>query len=256
MNLTPEVLVAIVTSAVALLGVLINSIVLSRSNLRTTEKEHQLQEKRHARERLENSQQIFSRYRDPLLRAADSLQSRLYNILKKNFLVVYLNKPENHDYALHSTLYAIAEYLAWVEILRRDVQFLDLGEIELTRNLETRLREISEIFLDDKTDTIFKLFRVEQRAIGELMIIRRGSPEQSDCMGYVDFTRNLQDPKFMNWFASLSADVVALAAQPGRIARVHNLQKALVLLMDELDPDCVRIPKNARQAYVIKEEKS
>jgi hypothetical protein len=249
MNTSPELLAAMITSAVALLGVVINSFILSRSTLRTTEKEHQLQEKRLARERQEHSAAVISRYRDPLLRAADSLQSRLYNIMNQNFLSRYLSDPQTHDYALNSTLYAVAEYLAWVEILRRDVQFLDLGEVDLTRGLENRLRDISEIFLNNNYDPLFKLFRVEQRAIGELMIIHREGSIQSECIGYVEFTRGLQDPKFMDWFNRLAEDVKALAENPGRIERIRRLQNALVKLMDELDPDCVRIPKNARQEF-------
>ena len=249
MNTSPELLAAMITSAVALLGVIVNSIVLSRTTLRTAEKEHQLQEKRLIRERQENSAAVISRYRDPLLRAADSLQSRLYNIMDKGFLSRYLADPPTHDYALNSTLYAFAEYLAWVEILRRDVQFLDLGEIESTRGLENRLRDISEIFLDNSPDPLFKLFRVEQRAIGELMIVRSDVAKHSDCRGYVEFTRSLQDPQFSVWFARLSGDVAALAEAPGRIERIHRLQNALVRLMDQLDPECVRIPKNARQEF-------
>ena len=249
MNTTPEVWAAIITSAVALIGVMVNSIVLYRSTIRAAEKQHQLETARLERERQAKSAEVISSYREPLLRAADSLQSRLYNILKKNFLGAYLNKTGYQSYAINSTLYAFAEYLGWVEILRRNLRFLDLGAEEKTQELEVKLRKISEDLLTDSFSPYFKLFRVEQNAIGEIMIVQREKAAHEECMGYVEFTRRLSDPLFAQWFERLRSDVIAQAADPANNERLIELQKALVALMDELDPKFLRIPKNVRLPF-------
>lgn len=249
MNTTPEVWAAIITSEVALIAVMVNSIVLYRSSIRAAEKQYQLETQRQDRERREKSAEVVSSYREPLLRAADSLQSRLYNILKKNFLSTYLDKSGYQTYAINSTLYAFAEYLDWVEILRRNLRFLDLGEEEKTQELEVKLRKISEDLLTDKFSPYFKLFRVEQNAIGEIMIVQREKAAHEECMGYVEFTRRLSDPLFAQWVERLRSDVIAQAADPANNERLIELQKALVALMDELDPKFIRIPKDVRQPY-------
>ena len=249
MNTTPEVWAAIITSAVALIGVMVNSIVLYRSTIRAAEKQHQLETQRQERDRQQESAKVISSYREPLLRAADSLQSRLYNILEKNFLATYLGQSGYQTYAINSTLYAFAEYLGWVEILRRNLRFLDLGEEEKTRELEVKLRRISEVLLSVKYSPYFKLFRVEQTAVGEIMIVHREKATHEECIGYVEFTRRLSDPQFAQWFKRLRSDVIAQAADPVNNERMVELQKALVALMDELDPKYLRIPKDVRQPY-------
>ena len=77
-----------------------------------------------------SAERILQQYRDPLLDAAHTLQGRLFNIMAQNFLGMYLNHPdpEERRYARDYTVYAIAEYLCWVEILRRELRFHDLGD--------------------------------------------------------------------------------------------------------------------------------
>ena len=87
---------------------------------------------------------LMSKYRDPLLRSAIDLQSRLYNIHQHDFLKrFYQRSPSAKNYAIHNTLYVVAEYFGWVEILRREIQFLDLGELEMNRRLVELLANIS-----------------------------------------------------------------------------------------------------------------
>jgi hypothetical protein len=116
----------------------------------------------------------MSRYREPLLRAAFDLQSRIYNIVKQNFLIRYLQRgnPVEQDYACRNTMFVLAEYLGWIEILRRGVQFLDLGDVERNRSLVDRVEAITTVLLADRPypDATFQVFRGQQRAIGELMM--------------------------------------------------------------------------------------
>jgi hypothetical protein len=51
-----------------------------------------LERQRQQASKEEQLEQVMSRYREPLLRAAFDLQSRLYNIVKQHFLGSYLNR--------------------------------------------------------------------------------------------------------------------------------------------------------------------
>jgi hypothetical protein len=92
----------------------------------------------------EDAAALMARYRDPLLRAAFDLQSRLYNILEQDFLRAYYRHRDAHvrEYACENTLYVLAEYLGWVEIVRREVSFLDLGDEHRSRELNEQLDRV------------------------------------------------------------------------------------------------------------------
>ena len=108
----------------------------------------------------------MSKYRNPLLRSAIDLQSRLYNIHQQNFLeYLYERSPDAQSYRIYNTLYVVAEYLSWVEILRREIQFLDLGDLELNRCLSELLVNINKAFgARSKLGGTFQLFNGEQRS--------------------------------------------------------------------------------------------
>jgi predicted ATPase len=86
-------------------------------------------------------EQVMSRYHEPLLRAAFHLQRRVYNIVEQAFLLRYLQRgsPAEQEYACRNTMFVLAEYLGWVEMLRRGVQFLDLGDVQRNQQLSERL---------------------------------------------------------------------------------------------------------------------
>ena len=73
-------------------------------------------------------------------------QRRLYNILHgqvldrapgndAGYLTAFLGRgtPAEAEYARRSTVFVLAEYLAWAEVLRRDVQFLNMGGSRVNR---------------------------------------------------------------------------------------------------------------------------
>lgn len=47
-------------------------------------------------------------------------------------------------------MFVVAEYLGWVEILRRGVQFLDLGDVRRNQLLVERLEAIGTILSTDR----------------------------------------------------------------------------------------------------------
>jgi hypothetical protein len=168
--MTGEFVVALISAAVALLSVAL-SVWSARSTARLQD---ELEQRRQQASKEELVEQVMSRYREPLLRAAFDLQSRIYNIVRQRFLARYLQQGGQDDqrYACHNTMFVFAEYLGWVEILRRGVQFLDLGDVRRNRLLVERLEAIGTILSTDRDfqDAVPCIFRGEQRAIGELMM--------------------------------------------------------------------------------------
>lgn len=198
-----------------------------------------MQERAELRSRAEDAERIVHRYRDPLIRAAFDLQSRLYNIAMNDFLGKYLVRgaPAEQEYARESSLYVIAEYFGWVEILRREVQFLDLRDVGRNRELSERLDRISRAFLAERPDTTLRAFRGEQRALGEVMTHALPSGVR-ECIGYAAFVARRQDADFTRWFGPLAASVDRLAGAPTHgHPRLVEVQHALIDLIDFLDPD-------------------
>ena len=82
------------------------------------------------------------KYQGPLIHAVYNLQSRLFNIVERNFAGAYLTSRDAYerDYVVNNTAFVIMQYFAWTEIIRREVQFLDLTDSEKTRDL-SKLQE-------------------------------------------------------------------------------------------------------------------
>lgn len=242
----PEVITAIIAAIVAV----ISAVISIYGQTRIAQLADRLAKQREAESREAQTATLMSRYRDPLLRSAIDLQSRLYNIHQNRFLErFYRESPSAQSYALYNTLYVVAEYLGWVEILRREIQFLDLGDLELNRRLSELLASINQAFGRYKLGGNFRLFNGEQRAIGEIMTIPRSSSEVIgyDCIGYATFVKKMSDPEFASWFARLRDDIDMIANAPKvdfeRLVLIHG---RLIDLIDFLDPHQVRVPPKHR----------
>jgi hypothetical protein len=98
-------------------------------------------------------------------------------------------------------------------------------------------------------DPTFRVFRGEQRAIGEVMAVPvPDRPGSHECLGYASFVARQDDPAFSRWFAKLRADLAVLADDlEGRGERVAALQSALMDLIDFLDPGMLHFPQHFRQ---------
>ncbi len=239
----PEVITATIAAIIAIISAVI-SIYGQTRIARLTDR---LTKQREAESREAQTAALMSKYRNPLLRSAIDLQSRLYNIHQQKFLeYLYERPPSAQSYRIYNTLYVVAEYLGWVEILRREVQFLDLGDLELNRRLSELLVNINKAFGARSTvGATFQLFNGEQRAIGEIMTVPRSSSEMIgyDCIGHATFVKKMSDPEFSGWFTKLKDDIDIMAnaskMDAGRLVLIHS---KLIDLIDFLDPHCVRVP--------------
>lgn len=82
--------------------------------------------------------------------AASDLQARICNIVKDSFFGRHMASadPEEQQYARVSTLYRVGDHFGWTEILRRGLQYLDLGDDRKTRELAGHLALVSLTFSD------------------------------------------------------------------------------------------------------------
>ncbi|MFI7276081.1 hypothetical protein [Streptomyces sp. NPDC049879] len=240
-----ELVLAGVSGLVALAGVLLSARTARRQSVLTA----RMEDERARRARSEERSDLMALHRDPLLWAAFELQSRLYNMVVQEF-GPYTDRTR--EYALRSTLFVFAQYFCCVEMLRRRIQFLDLGDRADNRRIMQLISRIDGLVgaydVEDARQLV--VFRHEQRGIGEVMVVEDGGDGGGQrCMGYAEFSSRLGDPEFARWMRPL-ADYWALWAD-GTAARdkLVALQHHLMDLIDFLDPGIDRFP-DARRSRV------
>jgi hypothetical protein len=153
-------------------------------------------------------QSVYRRYRDPILLAAAELRARVDEICRQ-FPTTYLRSsvlaqnppqleanaaddPYFQRYRLVSTVFRLCALLGWLELYRQELTFLDTGQQDINQRLERALEEIRGDLADGQLNTASDwntwrdrlIFREEQRAIGETMIV--GEAPRS-VMGYAAF---------------------------------------------------------------------
>jgi hypothetical protein len=248
MSLTPEMIVAVISAILSLASGALSARASRRAKLFELDVERR---KRHE-DAADTAERILRLYRDPLIDGANALQGRMYNIMAQDYLDRYLDHPDPDErrYAIDYTVYVIAEYLCWAEIIRRELRFLDLGDVKRNRDLLQRLTNIQYAFQRTGDNAQFRVFRGRQRAIAELMMVPSNNPEgpRTESIGYATFCHRLDtDPTFAEWFDRLRADVSVVASAPAADnARLTEIQHHLIDLIDFLDPQAVRLPMQFR----------
>ena len=211
------------------------------------------------RDRQAAAADLALRYQEPLLHAAFNLQTRLYNIASPShqFLKRFLanGTPTEAEYARCNTVYLLGQYLCWGEILRREGQFVDPVDRRRDAEVTACMERVREVLSDSLTltDPVLRVFRGEQRAIGEVLLTKTDNPSDRagprwDCLGYAAFVTALNDKETARWFATMLADMDTLAAGlEEHRARLVALQHALLNLINLLDPNGDRVSAQLRQ---------
>jgi DNA-binding CsgD family transcriptional regulator len=257
-----ELTISVVSAVVALASAIIAALLGARAGRQQLELRAEIEKQGEMRRRQEQREDLMSRIRDPLLQAAFDLQMRIFNIVDQGFLTAYLlhGSDEERVYAMRSTVFVFAQYLGWIEIVRSSVRFLDLGDRKDNRELVNCFSKATGILSSDSfpdrssnssPDALFRVFRADQRAIGEIMIDTPPSGELA-CIGYAEFSSRMDsDASFARWLTSLSASAEELSkaddpAHPRLVAMQHNL----IDLIQLLDPDDHRFPDRHRTRLV------
>ncbi|KQX64468.1 hypothetical protein [Angustibacter sp. Root456] len=224
-------------TAVAALGVAAVNVVASlyqasrqRTNAAELERlRQQLEQNRFDRERAVRATEVLDRYRGPLLDAAWDLGHRV-DILRNYRPSTGVGAGSLPDDVIRSTSFRLAQYLAWHEVLRRKVQFLQYSATSETRSTFDCLETVRRVLTSDEVDPRFHVSREEQRAIGECMITADGE----GCIGYDEFTRVFDD-RFAHWLRPFAQALASPEASSDR--RLGMLQTALAALADRLDQE-------------------
>jgi hypothetical protein len=220
----PPVIAALVAATASLVVAIVNAVTGQRRETRIKKLEQEFE-----------AEKVLNRYRGPLVSAAADLQERLDNIINpdRQFLAAYGRKrsPRRED-AVRSTLYRVAQYFCWTEILRRDIQFLNFRRPEQRRAVTELFKDVGDTFGDDRYGTVFMVWFEEQRAIGERMIERDG--ETSTCVGYATFVENY-DRVYARWLRRFEEGLTHETASTSK--RLVLLREKLRSLVEQLDPD-------------------
>jgi len=229
--------VALVSIAIAILSALFSYWGQHRIALLAARLKHE----ESAAERKEHRDRLLAKYRDPLLDAAYDLQSRVYNILEQGFFEKFVigKTGRDHDYGINHTTFLIAQYFGWVELIRKELRFLDFGDDDRTRRLATIQNDIREAWATQRDyGCACRLFAGVQRAIGERML--QATPQGWDCLGYADFLDCLGGNS-VSAFIELRDVVSELehCLDKARI-RLKRVQHLLMDLIDFHDPKFTR----------------
>lgn len=197
-----------------------------------------------------------ARYYEPLLRAAYDLQSRIYNILKMDFLKVFVTNAADEDeksYAVHNTVFLFAQYFAWTEIARRQVRFIDLGRDAKSRELAHLQDELTGALGRDaigdgaSKKPLLRIFAGEQRELGERMII--DGQHGPMCESYASFVTRQRKGESHELEARLERHIRACQESKGfkeARERLELVQGLLIMLLYLLDPKHLRFPVERR----------
>jgi hypothetical protein len=239
---TSALQVALISGAFALLATLLSI----RSQFQTKRVSDHVDALKLAESRRFEKEKTVAQFREPLARAAYDLQSRIYNILRQGLITGYYANGDERErvYVVENTVFLIAQYFAWTEIIRQHIQYLDLGEDQITRRMAHLQDDIHSLFLTDQWPRLFRVFAGEQRAIGEKLI--RQASHGPECIGYGTFLE-ADFAKVTGLINYLRNDVRELhrdisAATPRLIA----VQNALIDLLAFLDPEFLRFPRSRR----------
>ena len=171
-------------------------------------------------------------------------------ILRNAFLSTYYSNgsKQEREYAVENTVFLVAQFLGWTELIRQELQFLDLGSDRETRELRSLQHSMYSQLQTHDFGKGFRLFAGEQRAVGELMIDRGG--EQPRCIGFAAFLKD-RDPKVDHWLNPLREDVKNMSIDAKPFAeRLINIQHSLIDLLKFLDPNYVYFPEKTRGKIV------
>ena len=232
--MTSNDIITILTVVLSVLSVVLSGIF----GVRTTRLSHKLEEDRAKRLEEESAIKAAERVYEPLAQAAAELQSRIFNIVESGWVGLMKRYESHGDYALTSTAFLFAHYFGWIEA-RRQAVLGSSGEGRRDEHVQELIDGVLKTLRRSEDSEGFLFFTTEQRAIGELMCSWETHPETGarsvNVMGYAAFEKRYHsDPEFEKWFVPVTAGMSLVSTGDNR--RLVSIQRALVALIDKLDP--------------------
>jgi len=211
-------------------------------------------------------EQVYQKFRDPLLLAAHELAARTHEILQK-YPTAYLreevlalrptklikNNIEDayfQRYRLVSTAYRLSAFLGWIELYRQEITFLHPGNKRRAKALEVAIGRVRSDLADGQINRAedwqkwrdMLIFREELRAIGESLIVGGGSARS--VMGYGLYCEHLESESLnpvqrwsrvvLNFYLELET-----TGKDFRQVRLQRMLVHLIKLMELLDSSSI-----------------
>ncbi len=189
------------------------------------------------------------RWSNPVLSSVQSLQSQLRNILEHGgYLAMGKDYKEqinpnwsiSYDYFMSSLPFLFGQYFAWTQMLRDELNF-ELFETQVEKdsffqaihNVSRALSSFppSSRYTCKGKDT--QVFSLQQRAIGELFIVREGNNKR--CLSYPEFVENMKSAEFQFHFQPLVTLLDGI--RPDDDCRWKRLE-ATAIALKELEKVC------------------
>ena len=182
------------------------------------------------------------RWSNPVLFSVQSLQSQLKNILEKDGYLamgkdfkrrVNPNWSISYDYFMNSLPFLFGQYFAWIQMLQDELNF-ELFETQSEKDLFFRaIRNVSRSLSSfpphyDCKGKDTQVFSLQQRAMGELLIIREG--ERKRCMSYPEFLERMNSKDFQQHFQPLT--ILLDGIHPDDDCRWKRLEATAIALKD------------------------
>lgn len=205
----------------------------------------------------ERERQEIVRWANPILEASSDLNGRLLNILKHDGYLA-LNKDFknqswsiSYEYFMMSTLYVFAQYFCWIRMLQKEFNFELFDSQKDKSEFFIKLNKVSQTlsgFPPYHGSGDVQVFRVQQRALGELMIASFDGNVR--CLTYPEFISHMKDPDFSKYFDPLIHLLDNLERDGGRWNRLSATQCSL----DELINFCDNVFNLKMESYYGKRE--
>jgi hypothetical protein len=175
--------------------------------------------------------------REPLLTAARDLWHRLRNIREDEFLnyAKYSGSAHREEMAKLSTAFRMARYWGVLEDLYGTTDLLAFERSEATKPVTDLVNSIGRTFASDSPEVggqRLMMWREEQRAIGELMILTDMSDSAHRYLNFATFVERYNET-FARWFSSFLDELVEDNAEDNpRLARLQELLEKLVATLE------------------------
>jgi len=182
-----------------------------------------------------------TRWANPILGAGQDLEARLKNILdNQGYLALnkdYLeeditNWSISYDYFLKSSLYLFAQYFCWIRMLQENLNFELFQTQHERQDFFAAIEAVSQAlgsFPPNYGPGDRQVFKLQQRAIGELMMVQNGNHRQ--CLSYPEFFKKIdEDLSFRKHIEPLRLLLEDLNSNTSRWDRLQNTQKQLSIL--------------------------
>lgn len=169
------------------------------------------------KQRNERIRREMVRWANPVLASVRDLQSQLRNIhehggylaMGKDFTeLINPNWSISYEYFMSSVPFLFGQYFAWVQMLQDELNF-ELFDTQIEKdsffnaihNVTRALSSFPPVIHYDCIGKDTQVFALQQRAMGELLIIREG--ECKRCMSYPEFISKMSNEQFQYHFQPL-----------------------------------------------------